>query len=132
MPCRAACRSRTAGYEIFFSLADFAASKSATFSSRLIIARWNPLTYSTAETSAVITTTHIAPRPSVTPSLYANPGTLLFYVDPYNAWRKMKAQSEHTLKRDTSTLVRFIRFCEERGVSSPQEVTRAFRIKPSY
>ena len=66
------------------------------------------------------------PRPSVTPSLYANPGTLLFYVDPYNAWRKMKAHSDHTLKRDTSTLVRFIRFCEERGVNSPQEVTRTF------
>ena len=39
------------------------------------------------------------PRPSVTPSLYANPGTLLFYVDPYNAWRKMKSHGYHTLER---------------------------------
>ncbi len=60
------------------------------------------------------------------PSLYANPGTLLFYVEAYNAWRKMKAQSEHTVKRDTSTLLRFISFCEERGLQSPHEVTRMF------
>lgn len=65
-------------------------------------------------------------RAPLTPSLYANPGTLLFYVDPYNAWRKMRGHSEHSLKRDTHTVLRFIRFCEERGVHGPSEVTRAF------
>jgi integrase/recombinase XerD len=60
------------------------------------------------------------------PSLYANPGTMLFFVEPYNAWRRMKAQSEHTITRDTSTLLRFIRFCEERGINDPQAVTREF------
>jgi integrase/recombinase XerD len=62
----------------------------------------------------------------VSQSTYANPGTLLFYVDPYNAWRKMRAQSEHTIKRDTGNLLRFIRFCEERAVYTPSEVSRLF------
>jgi integrase/recombinase XerD len=62
----------------------------------------------------------------VSQSLYATPGTLLFYVDPYNAWRKMRAQSPHTITRDTHNLLRFIRFCEERAVHAPGDVTRAF------
>jgi integrase/recombinase XerD len=66
------------------------------------------------------------PRLEVSRSLYATPGTLLFYVDPYNAWRKMRAQSEHTITRDTPNLLRFIRYCEERAVHTPAEVGRPF------
>lgn len=65
---------------------------------------------------------HTAPIPS--PSLYASPGTLLFYVEPYHEWQRVRGFSEHTLKRGVYHLRHFIRFCEERGINNPEEVTR--------
>jgi len=63
-------------------------------------------------------------RPKESPSLYASPGTLLFYLEPYHEWQLVRGFSEHTFARGLNHLRKFIRFCEERGVNTPEEVSR--------
>ncbi|HKP94559.1 MAG TPA: site-specific tyrosine recombinase XerC [Fibrobacteria bacterium] len=58
------------------------------------------------------------------PSLYANAGTLLFFLEPFNSWQRVRAFSEVTIRRRVDHVRHFIRFCEERGVTTPEEVSR--------
>jgi integrase/recombinase XerD len=62
--------------------------------------------------------------PKQSPSLTAKPGTLLFLVEPYNEWQRVKGFSPMTIERGIGHLRRFILFCEERGLERPEEVTR--------
>ncbi len=58
------------------------------------------------------------------PSLHAEAGTLLFFLEPFNGWQRVKAFSETTIRRRVDHLRHFIRFCEERGVNTPEDVSR--------
>jgi integrase/recombinase XerD len=62
--------------------------------------------------------------PRESPSLKAKPGSLLFLVEPYNEWQRVKGFSEATVTRGIGHLKRFILFCEERGLERPEDVTR--------
>ena len=62
--------------------------------------------------------------PKESPSLYATPGTLLFHVEPFSEWQRIRGYSESHVEKRMKFLRHFILFCEERGLSKPEEVTR--------
>lgn len=62
-------------------------------------------------------------RPS-NPSEGATPGTMRFYVTPFQEWQRIKGYSPVTIGRYGYHLLRFLTFCEERGVLRPQDASR--------
>ena len=61
---------------------------------------------------------------TVQPSLHAEPGSLRFYLQPYQEWQAVKGFSPRTVEAGTLRLLRFIEFCEARGVTDVREVSR--------
>lgn len=63
-------------------------------------------------------------RRNKTPSEGATPGTMRFFVQPFQEWQRIRGYSPVTIERSAYFLLRFLIFCEERGVLRPQDASR--------
>lgn len=63
-------------------------------------------------------------KKSKAPSLHAVPGTLRFFIEPFREWQRVKGYSEETVEKGVYMILRFVDFCEERGVMRPSEASR--------
>jgi integrase/recombinase XerD len=63
-------------------------------------------------------------KKSKAPSLNADPGTLRFFIEPFRDWQRIKGYAPETIENGVYMLLRFVEFCEERGVIRPGEASR--------
>lgn len=63
-------------------------------------------------------------RKKTSPSFYANPGSILFFLEPYCEWLRVRSYAENTIELRSLHIRHFTTFCEERGILSPEEVSR--------
>jgi integrase/recombinase XerD len=57
-------------------------------------------------------------------SAHAEPGTLLFYLEPYLEYRRVRHYAQDTVKHDERFVLLFIYWASERGVEKAEDATR--------